>query len=421
VANVAAFIRKPRFKRGTLPPSVASIKSSSQTLIANIIGASLLSLPFTIKRAGLIPGIIAMLVMCFVNASTALILAKCCEITGNFTYKGIAEAALGKRAGVVIACCLVVYVLGSGVSFAVILQDYLPSLMTLAFTPQCGLNGAQCEGTGTWDARKVLTNPALMVMLPGFLLLTPLSLNRNLDSLRFTSTMSLCCIAYCFFMLMILCGQARADGSAPTGDQLNIQGQPAGLAIALPILLASFTCHFSIPRLYGELQQRSIARFRTVLMISFGFVLTVYMGAAVSGYLLLGPKVIGNVLKSFPISEPPIVVGRLAFSLIVIGGFPLAFLSLRTNVVSLLPTWMANRIKKPKYPTDEELGFRPKQQRAGSVAAVAVSLSNKSLLPSSPSSLSLAGPPGSTATTAIVTKLRLCPLSRHPQVSTRRC
>jgi amino acid permease len=320
----------------------ATIRSTTSTLVANLVGAGLLSLPFTIKRAGIIPGLIAMVVVCVVNALSALLIARCCELSGKYTYKDMAVAALGKRAGIAIAATLVLYTLGSCVAFAVLLGDFLPNLFDFFMDMGCGAGG--CTGSAE-TVRSIFGRAEVMIVLVGSLVLNPLALNRNLDALRFTSGLSFICIIYTFFMLVGLCGAGpRADTST-----LNVSGGGPGLFVAFPILLVSLTAHYNVPKLYVELKERSMARLGAVVAASFSIVLVVYLGAAICGYLLKGSATQGDILNSFDETSPPIVVARIALSLVVIGCFPLAFNSLRIAAVSLLPPRWAERIKEPHY------------------------------------------------------------------------
>ena len=54
-------------------------------------------MPWTIKEGSLVVGLICMALVCFLNIMSLYFLAVCCELTGKFTYKGIAELVFGRR------------------------------------------------------------------------------------------------------------------------------------------------------------------------------------------------------------------------------------------------------------------------------------------------------------------------------------
>lgn len=104
------------------------------------------------------------------------------------------------------------------------------------------------------------------------------------------------------------------------------------------------------PKLHGELgSRRSLRRMGLVVLASFAFVFVVYMGSAVAGYVLKGAATKSDILLSFDEGDGPIVVARVALSVVVISCYPLAFNSLRISLVSLLPAAWAERIKAPHY------------------------------------------------------------------------
>lgn len=169
---------------GGASPASASIMSSTQTMVANLVGAGLLSLPYTMLRAGLVPGIVAMVVMTLLCGFSAILIARCCEMAGQFTYKGIAVAALGPRAATAVTATLVLYTLGSCVAFSVLVGDFLPDLVKFFIDRSCPDSGCS---SGAEGARDVFGRSEVMVVLAGSCFLYPLSLQRNLDGLKFTS------------------------------------------------------------------------------------------------------------------------------------------------------------------------------------------------------------------------------------------
>ena len=324
----------------------ASLWSVSVVMLANLAGAGLLSLPYTLKRAGLIPGIVAMVLVCIMNGGSALLLARCAELAGGGSraaaYKDLAVASLGARAGAVVAATLAVYTLGSCVSFAVLLGDFLPQLFDAAIDGACGGGGCVAGSAGA-SARDVLSRTPVSVALAGAAFLYPLALLRNLDALRFTSLASTVCTVYTCVMLLALC---LAGPRAPIAD-LNVSGGGSGLLVALPILLVSYTMHYNVPRLFAEMHNRSLPRFAMAVGAAFTAALTIYATGALGGYLLKGSSTPGDILNAFAEGDAPIIAARVALSVVVTACYPLAFNSMRSAVISLMPAAYARRFSAP--------------------------------------------------------------------------
>ena len=109
-----------------------TIVSTAITMIANIVGAGMLSLPFTISAAGLLPGTLALLVTGILNCVSALLLAYSCEMSGATSYMDLVGLVFGARWKYYISILLAVYTFGSCASYIVVLGDQLPSLLGLA-------------------------------------------------------------------------------------------------------------------------------------------------------------------------------------------------------------------------------------------------------------------------------------------------
>ena len=243
---------------GTSGGSGGTLWSTSVTVMANLVGAGLLSLPFSILRAGLVTGVTAMCAMCLLNAGSILIIARCCELSGKFTYNDIGRAALGNTTARLITAIMAVYTLGSCVSFVVLIGDFLPSLV--------------CENGCDAGPALFFSQRWVMVTLAAVVCLLPLSLLRDLSSLRFTSALSFVCIVYTALMIAT---RAIIGPIVPVAD-LNLTGGSTGLFISLPITTVAFTLHYNAPKYYFELNDRSLVRMATVTAASFLTVLVMY-------------------------------------------------------------------------------------------------------------------------------------------------
>jgi amino acid permease len=332
------------------PAASASLASTTTTMLANLAGAGLLSLPYTLRRCGLIPGVCALVLIACVNGGSALLLARCAELAGGGSraaaYKDLAVAALGGRAGAVVAATLAVYTLGSCVSFAVLLGDFLPELLDAALAGACGGGGGGGGGRCA-AARAVLSRAPVSVALAGGAFLYPLALLRNLDGLRFTSAASAVCTVYTCVLLLALC----AAGPRAPAAELNVRGGGAGLFIALPILLVAFTMHYNVPRLFAEMKGDAaggkLRRFGVAVAGAFCAALVIYASGALGGYLLIGAATKGDILENFAAGDAPIIVARVALSVVVTACYPLAFNAMRAAVTSLLPARCARRLAAP--------------------------------------------------------------------------
>lgn len=59
----------------------------------------------------------------------------------------------------------------------------------------------------------------------------------------------------------------------------------ASSLISLGIMVVSFCAHYNAPRMYQELQSRSMGRWRVVVMVSSGLCFIAYASVGVLGYM----------------------------------------------------------------------------------------------------------------------------------------
>ena len=90
-------------------------------IVNNIIGSGLLSLPWALRECGLFFGLVTMFGICCLNAVTIMVLARCCEMAGAYSYKEIGRRALGPTAGFVSQTIVAGYTLGSTISYIVLI------------------------------------------------------------------------------------------------------------------------------------------------------------------------------------------------------------------------------------------------------------------------------------------------------------
>lgn len=352
--------------------------STAIVIMANLVGAGLLSLPFTFKRSGLLVGSLAMLIMAALNTFSMVVIARCCELSGSYSYKDMAQAALGPLGGTVVAAIMALYTLGSCVSFVVLLGDFLPALI--------------CEDGCNTPAQALFGQRIVMQAMVGWAVLYPLSLPRQLSALRYTSSLSAACIVYTSLMI----GIRAINGPRAEPSDVHLFSGPQGLAISAPILAVSLCAHYNSAKFYSELADRTIPRFASIATGAFAVVVVMYQATAVGGYLLFGSATKGDVLENFagecgvllriyrqssqwicmhvipqygvthhyiltPVSyvyptpaplcpaddDTAALIARIALSCIVISCFPLAFNAFRGSVTALLPARWQERLVAP--------------------------------------------------------------------------
>lgn len=164
----------------------ASVGVSSINVMNNILGAGLFSMPWCLKEATAVTGVLLLALVALLNGFSFVILARCCDLSQTFNYRRMGQLAFGPAAGQVIQLCTFFYTCGSCVSYVILVADFL-------IAPGTGVLVLWLDlGEAEWRAA-ILSGLGLLVLLP-------LSLLKNLSALRFV------CLPFCLFVcVLFLC------------------------------------------------------------------------------------------------------------------------------------------------------------------------------------------------------------------------
>ena len=341
----------------------ATVPSTVLVLVANVVGAGLFSMPWVLRQASVLSGLLLLTLICFLNGLSFVILAKCCDVAGCFNYKKIGTMALGPRLGTLVQVCILCYTTGSCISYVVLTGDFLVSDDSTGVFAQWAPHS------------KFLTTRSTVMICVALVFFLPLSLFKNLENLKHTSLLSFCSTLFATGLLIWCSVQGESKLVADGAVQNDAHEKKAAADIkwgsfstsffdALPIVNVAFTAHYNGLRFYQELQDRSIAKFARTIAISSSICLLVYGAAALSGYLVFGSATEGDVLENFQGAWPAAIAARLMLSCVVICCFPLAHHSLRTSLLTLfwppLPADEAQRVRAsaPPGPDGDDLRAR---------------------------------------------------------------
>lgn len=113
-------------------------------------------------------------------------LVHCCRITGKTSYQDLALDTYGKRMLRFLDCCLIFQTFGICVAYLIIIGDLLPSIVGLL---------TDDDSTGS--------NRTLLLTIITWLVVFPLAMMRDLNSLRHTSTAAIVAIVYLVILVIV--------------------------------------------------------------------------------------------------------------------------------------------------------------------------------------------------------------------------
>lgn len=179
-------------------------------------------------------------------------------------------------------------------------------------------------------AYSYLTDPVYSKVGLALFVLLPICLVRDLHMLRHTSILAVICILYTTVMVSVL------SSEAPISETFEVNEIQPSIWRAYPIFIVAFTAHYNGPRFYGELKGRSLSVFTMVAVPAFLLCASIYITCAVAGYHNFGSKTLGSILANFHIQSLPAAIARLAFAVVMVTSYPIAFFAIRDSLIQLI-------------------------------------------------------------------------------------
>ncbi|KAH9690036.1 Aa trans domain-containing protein [Citrus sinensis] len=282
----------------------ASFSGAVFNLSTTIVGAGIMALPATVMELGLIPGLIMIVLVGWLTESSIDMIMRFSRASKSATYSGVVADAFGGAGRALLQVCIVVNNLGMLVVYMIIIGDVLSGAW---------LNGVHHSGvTEEWFGQHWWTTRFTLLLLTTLFVFLPLISFRRVDSLRYTSALS---VGLAIVFVVITAGVAvvkTIDGS-----------------ISMPL-------HPIENELKDPTQIKSIVR-TSITLCS-----TVYITTSFFGLLLFGDRTLDDVLANFdgdlgiPYSSLLDDVVRVSYGIHLMLVFPIVFFSLRLNLDGLL-------------------------------------------------------------------------------------
>eukprot|EP00450_Noctiluca_scintillans_P021773 CAMPEP_0194514048 /NCGR_PEP_ID=MMETSP0253-20130528/46380_1 /TAXON_ID=2966 /ORGANISM="Noctiluca scintillans" /LENGTH=497 /DNA_ID=CAMNT_0039357653 /DNA_START=287 /DNA_END=1780 /DNA_ORIENTATION=- len=256
------------------------------------------------------------------------------DVSRERSYARVAETLFGPRVSLFVDVAVVIQVLGTLVSYIVIIGDLLPPFMKAMSAPEFLQDRAEC-----------LTFVYLVFILP-------ICCMRHLENLRYVS---LVCLLIIGLLAALLVGigsglLSRTNGIDTSVPPHLLPASASALIRQVPVMFFAFICQMNIPILYGELRrQRHEAvdsKFKTKrskmmagVCVGMLIVTLVYELCGIFGHLAFRDGTETDVLKNLAFDQggpflAPYV--KSAYSLAIVCSFPVMAFSGVESVHALL-------------------------------------------------------------------------------------
>ncbi|EFO65175.1 Amino acid transporter family [Giardia lamblia P15] len=328
-----------------------AVRTNGFTFITQMIGGSLLSIPYVSARLGLVLLTTVITIVLIVALVLILQVVNACYYTNAQTFKQVTRKVLGPWLAVCIDAALILNNYGFLVSYIIISAQSFHTLLTTFFP-------SSLEG---------LSFDPYLVLKAGltFGVMFPLSLLRNVRILGTIASAGLGLIILTVFSVILyyfvsflrrgqICMFQSIDyapgirSQPPLWPRAQLVGSAhisapimGGIfAISyIPMLMGSFSIHAGAPPVLYELHGSNDQRLRSIrrsIYYAYAFCFLMYMLMGCFGALLYGYDVSTNILYSFKLCGKDIyltIVG-IAYGLMVCIAYPLIQYPLKISLIA---------------------------------------------------------------------------------------
>ena len=332
----------------------SSMKGAVFNLIVAIVGAGILSFPFAIRASGLLWGLILLIICTFFSYISLNLLIIASDYLPNHiqpSYLTLSLQCGGKRLAIFTQINVILSLLGSAISRMVGAGGIIVILYIALF-----------------DGDKTKGHKFYIYFIVGFsvIIIFPLSLMRNMSSLRFTSLLSVFC---CFFLTIclfieyfILCNDIddkhnenyidyrtcfwHLNEFKSVFDQHEYSRLASftfsGFLTSVPIFIFGYNCQPNVFPIYMELENKTSSKMQKVFRYALLISVSLYIVAGSSAFLIFLQETCGNILLNDFHSSPEIVIASIIFTIAMVLATPVFINAIRENINDMI--WKKKQI-----------------------------------------------------------------------------
>lgn len=317
----------------------ASFWSAVFNLVTTVVGAGIMGLPATMRALGIPLGIVALVAMALLTQVSLEMLIKTTTVQQVWSYGDLVDQECGSKWRLVLDVSVVINNFGLCIVYLIIIADVLSGTWSSVGSAHPGVLREWSGGSDEWWNSRFIVLAAVTLLV-----ILPLAAMRHVDSLKYTSFISVLLALVFLVVILVITVIKLAKGTLPTPRWVPFVQAPnflAAVCSVFPILATAYACHFNIHPIYVELKDRTEQNMTSVTRVALASCFGIYLLTTLTGYLLFGDNTASDVLANF---DRPILEGvkglndvvRLSYALHVALVFPVIYYSLRNTTDELL-------------------------------------------------------------------------------------
>lgn len=311
----------------SLPKKKSDISGACSNLVNSIVGAGIVGIPFAIKEAGFVAGVILLVLVSYFTDKSLRMLVEMATFHprlkghGVLTFEDLMMLPYGTWGHHFILASMLVTAYGAMVAYLLIIKDTLPVVFGLVDEP----------GAGSF------VQSDLIMLCTSLVIMVPLSMQRDMSTLAITSFFSVICDAILVVFISVFSpvketvGKAGGFGTVVKENWIN-----SGFFIGFGVLTIAMTCQHSAFIVAGSLGNLTPSRWATVTFrsLSISFLLCAVLG--ITGYLGFLGETQGDILNNFDPDTIQASTARVLLAITMFFTYPMEAFVARHVLIKLL-------------------------------------------------------------------------------------
>ncbi|RNF25751.1 putative amino acid transporter, putative,amino acid permease [Trypanosoma conorhini] len=324
--------RVKKFTARVLPPG--GLVSSVFNLASVCVGAGILGLPAAANSSGLVMAFIYLLIITAFAIYSLHLLGKTMEKTGIRTFENMAKQLIGARFDYFVACVRWVNSFGSTIAYVISVGDILQPMLN--------------NSPGAPKYLKTVSGRRLVTSAVWFFVMLPLVLPKQVNSLRYVSTLAVAFVVYFVIMLVIhSCESGLENIHKVDGETIKLFNTGNAAIKGLGVFMFAFVCQINCFEVYWEMKDRSVRNYTLYAAIAMLLCLLLYVLTVFFGYIEFGSAVESSILLMYnPLSQGMVMAGYVGMLVKLCAAYALQTMACRNAIyhcisweVETLPYW----------------------------------------------------------------------------------
>lgn len=299
-----------------------TVFSSIFTLVSTMVGGGILSLPFAFQQGGFIMTSLILLAVLMASTHGAFLIInskRYCQ--GKIkNVEDVAKIAFGNKGKILTQVVIIVTLFLCSVAYWILITDQIEPIIVLL-----------CGPHSFWSKKIIILTIPMIVIFP-------ITLLKSLSALRFTSVLSVMCVV--FLSGVVIFKSIKNDIGGPVGNPSNpVQWWPqdfGGLLTAIAISGLTFSCHFNILPMHGELQHQTRANKRIILYTAMALTYVLNLLVSFFGFFQFRQYIDQDITRNYRHDDFLVNIGRVALALTLLLSFPLLIFPCRAVINRLI-------------------------------------------------------------------------------------